>query len=373
MKNTTIAVAVLTLSLAACGNKKDMPTAEQVAKAYEMHMNANLVPELGQRIEIRGWDDLEVDCSASGPDRVTCVTGGTVDMVGFHGGKQLKPEPVPVPAQFDFTFAKQGNAWVPISAKQKTAAANGEPAAPATTPQAQEKVAWPASPDGYRELHPDDLAWVLASRLAGQISDENLAQVFVDGYSHARDAFAKQDLLKAKLPAVKERLANLAKTPFFRISYISKERMVGKAAGATKDDFVHGEVTVNDYDFQAKAFPFFSQQCLMGENYGSPVYEERGMRFRFVPWGRMQQPACQLKVEDEGLARRIEQARTKLTLQTRETLYFRLTGERSPGGEMLAEAHRMDLALFETTNPYSSNEGYTPLAEFTLTAPPAQH
>jgi predicted small lipoprotein YifL len=119
MKNATTAVAVLTLSLAACGSKADLPTAEQVAKAYEMHMNANLVSELGQRIEIRGWDDLKVDCSADGPERVICVTGGTVDMVGFHGGKQMKPEPVPVPAQFDFTFAKQGNAWVPISAQKK--------------------------------------------------------------------------------------------------------------------------------------------------------------------------------------------------------------------------------------------------------------
>ncbi len=119
MKNATIAVAVLTLSLAACGSKADLPTAEQVAKAYEMHMNANLVSELGQRIEIRGWDDLKVDCSADGPERVICVIGGTVDMVGFHGGKQMKPEPVPVPAQFDFTFAKQGNAWVPISAQKK--------------------------------------------------------------------------------------------------------------------------------------------------------------------------------------------------------------------------------------------------------------
>lgn len=119
MNNATIAVAVLTLSLAACGSKADVPTAEQVAKAYEMHMNANLVSELGQRIEIRGWDDLKVDCSASGPERVTCVTGGTVDMVGFHGGKQLKPEPVPVRSEFDFTFAKQDNAWVPISAQKK--------------------------------------------------------------------------------------------------------------------------------------------------------------------------------------------------------------------------------------------------------------
>ena len=119
MKNAAIALALLTLPLAACGGKADMPTAEQVAKAYEMHMNANLVPELGQRIEIRGWDDLKVDCSADGPERVTCVTGGTLDLVGFQGGVQLKPEPVPVPAEFDITFAKQNNAWVPISAQKK--------------------------------------------------------------------------------------------------------------------------------------------------------------------------------------------------------------------------------------------------------------
>ncbi|OQP74745.1 hypothetical protein IA54_012040 [Xanthomonas phaseoli pv. syngonii LMG 9055] len=237
-------------------------------------------------------------------------------------------------------------------------------------PQAQEQVSWPTSHDGYREVRPDDLAWVLASRLDGQIPDEDLARVFVDGYSQAKDAFAKQDLLKTKLPAVKERLVDLTKTPFFRMSFVSAGSMAGKAAGATPDDFVQQEVRVWDYDFQAKAFPFSSQQCLQGEGYGSTVYEERGLRYSFAPWGRMQQPACQLKVEDEALARRIEQARTQLTLQTRETLYFRLTGERSAGGDMQAEVHRMDLALFETTNPYSSNKGYTPLADLTLTTPP---
>ncbi|UXA59867.1 hypothetical protein M0D48_12500 [Xanthomonas prunicola] len=235
----------------------------------------------------------------------------------------------------------------------------------------KEQVSWPTAPDGYREIHPEDLAWVLASRLAAQIPDEDLARVFVDGYNQAQDAFAKHDLLKTKLPAVKERLEDLAKTPFFRMSFISTEGMVGKTAGATKDDFVQAEVRVWGYDFQTHAFPVSSQQCLQGEGYGSTVYEERGLRYSFAPWGQMQQPACQLKVEEEGLARRIEQARTQLTLQTRETLYFRLTGERSAGGEMQAEVHRMDLALFETTNPYSSNKGYTPLADFTLTAPPA--
>lgn len=120
MKNAAIALALLTLSLAACGSKSDVPTAEQVAKAYETHLNANLVAQLGRRMEVRGWDDLKVDCTSSGPERVTCVTGGTLDLVGFHGGVQLKPEPVPVSAEFDITFAKQNNTWVPISAQKKS-------------------------------------------------------------------------------------------------------------------------------------------------------------------------------------------------------------------------------------------------------------
>lgn len=119
MKNAGITLAVLTLSLVACGSKADMPTAEQVAKAYEQYMNANLAAELGQRIEVRGWEDLTTGCKTSGPERVTCVTGGTLDMVGFQGGAQLKPNAVPVPPAFDFTFEKRNDAWVPISAKKK--------------------------------------------------------------------------------------------------------------------------------------------------------------------------------------------------------------------------------------------------------------
>ena len=87
MKNAAIALAVLTLTLAACGGKADMPTAEQVAKAYEMHMNANLVPELGQRIEIRGWDDLEVEISGV-IDRLEMDSQGRPYVVDLKTGRR---------------------------------------------------------------------------------------------------------------------------------------------------------------------------------------------------------------------------------------------------------------------------------------------
>lgn len=120
MKGAGLLLALVATSIVACSNKADSPTVEQVAKAYEMYMNANLIAQLGQRVEVRGWDDLKVDCTSIGPERVNCVTGGTIDLLGFQGGEQIKPEPVPVPSEFDFTFAKQGDIWVPTGAKKKS-------------------------------------------------------------------------------------------------------------------------------------------------------------------------------------------------------------------------------------------------------------
>lgn len=112
-------VSLATFALAACGSGVDLPTKEHVAKAYEQHMNANLATELGQRIEVRRWEDLTTGCETSGPERVTCVTGGTLDVVGFQGGAQLKPDAVPVSPVFDFTFEKLNGTWVAVSAQQK--------------------------------------------------------------------------------------------------------------------------------------------------------------------------------------------------------------------------------------------------------------
>ncbi|HEL4252299.1 TPA: hypothetical protein ACKP7M_000207 [Stenotrophomonas maltophilia] len=119
MKASLVSFALITAGLAACSSKADLPTIEQVAQAYEAHANANLSSEMGQRIEVRGWKDLTADCTPSGPQRATCVTGGPLDVVGFQGGQQLKPDPVPVPSAYDFIFEKQPTGWVPAGAQKK--------------------------------------------------------------------------------------------------------------------------------------------------------------------------------------------------------------------------------------------------------------
>ncbi|HHA2982093.1 TPA: hypothetical protein ACOD9X_000082 [Stenotrophomonas maltophilia] len=119
MKATLVSLTLITAGLAACSSKADLPTVEQVAQAYEAHANANLSSQMGQRIEVRGWKDLTADCTSSDPQRATCVTGGTLDVVGFQGGQQLKPDPVPVPSAYDFIFEKQPTGWVPVGAQKK--------------------------------------------------------------------------------------------------------------------------------------------------------------------------------------------------------------------------------------------------------------
>ncbi|EPG2130866.1 TPA: hypothetical protein UON56_000452 [Stenotrophomonas maltophilia] len=119
MKRGMVLAAVVVVVLAACSKADRGPSVEQVAKGYEQYLNANLVAELGQRVEVRGWDDLNVDCNQSGPERTTCVTGGTLDVIGFQGGRQLKESPAPVPARADLVFEKRAGQWVFIDAQKK--------------------------------------------------------------------------------------------------------------------------------------------------------------------------------------------------------------------------------------------------------------
>ncbi len=119
MKRGMVLAAVVVVVLAACSKADRGPSVEQVAKGYEQYLNANLVAELGQRVEVRGWDDLNVDCNQSGPERTTCVTGGTLDVIGFQGGRQLKESPAPVPVRADLVFEKRAGQWVFIDAQKK--------------------------------------------------------------------------------------------------------------------------------------------------------------------------------------------------------------------------------------------------------------
>lgn len=119
MKRGMVVAAVAVVVLAACSKADQAPSVEQVAKGYEQYLNANLVAELGQRVEVRGWDNLNVDCKQSGPGRTTCVTGGTLDVIGFQGGRQLKESPAPVPARADLVFEKRAGRWLLVDAQKK--------------------------------------------------------------------------------------------------------------------------------------------------------------------------------------------------------------------------------------------------------------
>ena len=203
----------------------------------------------------------------------------------------------------------------------------------------------PSSPDGYRLINQDEARWVLASRMLDRLSDENLAEVFVDGYSSRLDAFAKKDLIDRELPKVKQTLADWAKVQDFRMEAVSnKELDAARDTDRPATLVLPGSPIVNEFDVAKGVFtatiPFGPCQRSGTQN----IYEAAGATYSFRAWGTPDIPACQITPHSEDQARAIEAARAANTLNTHSLVYFRFPGE-TKNGAFLMDVHRVDLTF----------------------------
>ena len=206
----------------------------------------------------------------------------------------------------------------------------------------------PTDPNGYTKIAADEWAMVLASRMQDQISEENLAEVFIEGYSSNMDAFAKRDLLAREMPKLKAELARYASTQDYQLSFLGDGDLVGQVPTAQETDVVVGSPAyIWEFDFNANAFPFSdgNSPCALSDNMQHHG-RERGISYAFRIWGHKDQSFCQLQVDD-ALARRIEEARDANMLTTRTTLFFRLTGEKDGQGNLIVDTHSVNVELFE--------------------------
>lgn len=206
----------------------------------------------------------------------------------------------------------------------------------------------PSSPDGYRLLTADDLRWLMASRMLDNLEDENLADVFIPGYSQEGDAFARKELLDSALPQVKAKLAELAAQKDFRLPIASHEDMPGAVPGSAQTDLVRtSNGTVESYDTSAGSFPFIMGFGPCAREGMTTVDMIAGVRLRFVPWGTQKEAPCRLVVSDESVARRMEALRDDYDLESHAMVYFRFTGEKDPQGYYLFYPHRVDVRFYE--------------------------
>lgn len=202
----------------------------------------------------------------------------------------------------------------------------------------------PASLDGYNELAGSEFMLLFASRMP-ELTDTEIAESFIPGYYEEQDAFKKQELLQAQLPAIKSRLAELAKFKDFKLKIVDWESMTKNMNEWRDAKFSY--LAVEPYDMSNQTFLFggnFSP-CALGSG-GPKVSIEDLMEYTFREWGKYKSDACQIKVADQAVAKEIEAARANSRLAAGATLYVRFTGEQASSNRWIFDAHRMDVTLY---------------------------
>ena len=196
----------------------------------------------------------------------------------------------------------------------------------------------PASLSGYRPIASSDILLLIASRMPA-LTDTDMANAFIPGYSKENDAFKKQELLQGQLPAIKSRVAELAKLKDFKIDVVSWESMIRRMDAWKNALYNYG--AVEPYDIASTTFRFngFFSPC------GGRQNAEGLTKFMVRQWDA-KSSACQIKVPDQAVARQIEAARSNSRLDAGFTMYVRFTGERAGSDVWVFDAHRVDVTLY---------------------------
>ncbi|QCY09368.1 hypothetical protein [Pseudomonas sp. MPC6] len=146
---------------------------------------------------------------------------------------------------------------------------------------------------------------VLAKSASSTTSEQKLSWLSPE-YQATSDAFKRQDIEKAKWPAIQAQLNGYAKNDYYSLPI--KGSSVSEGMGMQN-------VMVGSYDFASSTFPItsYGQYC-----WANPVRNNVGMNLQIQP----SQFPCSIKIADQNQAREIEQARAQGTLDLRGTLYL---------------------------------------------------
>lgn len=195
------------------------------------------------------------------------------------------------------------------------APASAPAAAPAPAPAAPAVTTTPA-PDntpltGYETVDGTDGTWltyVSVTHAAGQQpAQDELLNLFSGKYFNERDTFKKHDLIAAEWPPIEANLKHYAAQKYYALPF-------GGATNLNAPQALQILINAQPYDFNSKSFPIGSfANTLFGnrQNVLLAISEDMG---RFG----------QIKVEDEALARQIEQLRTSGMLSLRGLAYLRV-------------------------------------------------
>jgi hypothetical protein len=150
------------------------------------------------------------------------------------------------------------------------------------------------------------LTYLVLAKSASSTTTEQKLSWLSPEYQATSDAFKRQDIEKAKWPAIQAQLNGYAKNDYYSLPI--KGSSVSEGMGMQN-------VMLGPYDFASSTFPItsYGQYC-----WANPVRNTVGMNLQIQP----SQFPCSIKIADQNKAREIEQARAQGTLDLRGTLYL---------------------------------------------------
>lgn len=107
-------LALVAVTLTACGAPKDEPDKENVASSLEWAYSTIFIPETGYRLVIQDSKKLTYTCTPleGMVKQLECVTGGKITVGMFRQGVELQNSPDVFEPEFDLVFDKREEGWV---------------------------------------------------------------------------------------------------------------------------------------------------------------------------------------------------------------------------------------------------------------------
>ncbi|HFT8009341.1 TPA: hypothetical protein ACU9T0_005602 [Burkholderia cenocepacia] len=218
------------------------------------------------------------------------------------------------------------------------APASAPAAAPAPTPApAAPAVAATPAPDNtplanYETVDGTNGTWltyVSVTHAGQQPAQDELLNLFSAKYYNEQDTFKKHDLIATEWPSIEANLKHYTAQNYYAVPF-------GGSTNLNAPQAIQITIGAQPYDFGSKSFPIgsFADAVFPNSQNVRLVVSEDTSRF------------TQIKVEDEALARQIEQLRTSGMLSLRGLLYLRVDNVQN-GNQVHATLQHVHIDVYD--------------------------
>ncbi|MDH6147377.1 MULTISPECIES: hypothetical protein [Paraburkholderia] len=216
------------------------------------------------------------------------------------------------------------------------APASAPVAAPAPAQAAPAVAATPApdntSLSNYEAVDGTDATWltyISVTHTTSQPAQDELLNLFSAKYYNEHDTFKKHDMIETEWPPIQSNLKHYAAQNYYAVPF-------GGSTNLNSQQALMLLTNAQPYDFGSKSFPI-----------GSFANASFGNRQNvFLTMNEETSRFGQIKVEDEALARKIEQLRTSGMLSLRGLLYIRVDNVQN-GNRVHATLQHMHVDVYD--------------------------